>query len=342
MSLPRFLPGDGSGNVAPAVTDIIGEVFDLFVPGLVVARTLGTWRNARPSGRALGLALEANLLTAPTAGDASNYWEIRAVDAVGATMLLPISSNGVTHYSLNSGTAVVIARPKLNAGFPSGDATILAEGIKFKPTQNLAVAGLIASFAISNFNDTTNFGTRQVRASLLDATGAVLAAASANTTGPVITDVQALFGTPVGLVSGRTYYAVFDIIQSYSAIAGTAGNAASGTDPGMATPAAYTAQPAPITMVGLGGCSLTNGDGTTPRAAVLGETVTDAIRANLAPHQSWVDGTATPLAAIGLLGLAETATFQGDVTLSYVAIGAPAAGAAGSDVNMRLVLGAAA
>lgn len=334
--------------------DIAAEAVSFFVPGVVTARTIGRWRNRRATSTALLGALEANLLTAPTAGDAANYWRLTCTDSAGATVVLPLSVAGQAFYDLDQVAGVALIDPW--SGKPValnyGDSSMAGARFAFVPTQNMALGGV--SFS-ANVTATTTTLARRVRAQLHrqedDGTWSTMATAYAYTKAGQSSSTfdRLAFVWPLTqpVVAGRRYFHTIDIFEVWES--GQWGFPATQPRLNLKAPDYNDAVPNAGTPANLSPAGQTDtakisvdvsknpgGDGairalTWPALAAspVGTQATDfAVAATIISAGMWAaTGTASG-----------TAPLQGDLTFGLSLVGAPAAGAAGADLNFRALL----
>ena len=319
-----------------AITADPVQSFHLFRPGAVAGGVLlGKWSNTNRSRATYVQALQANLATAPTGGDATNHYRLRATDGAGRDVVLPLSTAGVAHYSLDQGSGVAIARPLLPGG---AGTTTHAATLPFIPSQPLVVTGayLPKLGLIRNSDGVILSGT--VRASLLDANFQTLA--EAYTDVATAANYAALgeagwaFPLSVSLTAGLRYHLAFDHWDWYP---GSVGNqeirlyfpSQSGVDP--------AAQPVALDSAARRGIdSSANADipaqfgGITWQHAAPGSVLPPGVPAF----------TSTPqLVPCSLLGSPSGAVkLTGSLTFHLDAIGAAVAGAAGADLNVHALL----
>lgn len=342
------------------------EVFGLFAPGAVAARTLGVWGNQRPSRSAICTRLEANLLTPPTAGDASNYWRVRLADGVGGAMVLPISSAGVGHYMLDQGSGAEI----FQGNSPGNGVTQTSSGvhgvsIPIRTTAQMVVTGVkIQTGWGFVFGTSGEFGAGiggvPMRASILDAAGnrlasAVIKSAAANTM------KMMYFAFPVSLTLAAltTYHVALDVFDAADNYGDASQGFFCGNSSNYVASGPATIQPGSVPgRVILGTSGSPQWRASNPGAAVdsagapfdwpaalagkvpyrTSNSGTLAAGQNIADSTTNAGGQAWFLRmAWSIIGSGGGTVLTGDVTASLESTGAPAAGAAGADLNLRAV-----
>lgn len=313
------------------------EEWSFFYPGLVApTNPIAKWRNRNPSDQATVMAIQANLITAPTAGDAANFYELVLKDIEGKTLTVPISTAGQNYYDLDNlvGTQLF--------GFGTGTAWTsfsLGSMWEFKPTGTFTVGGWFAPYLgclAGDFFATTIALT--ARFILWDANWNNIAEATASIPAGSNqrTNVSFAFPTTEQLVAGQVYRLTLDLI----------GNGQYGEQN----------NPYTILLAGING-TINPGDYTTQRTALL--TANNIPPAGLYgfdwPQLPAGTATYTINAATGtkvvltagagrwsggaVLGTPSgVVPMNGDITASLAAVGAPVAGAAGSNLNARALI----
>lgn len=318
------------------------EVTCLFSPGVVAARTIGKWRNRRVSQRAYLAALEANLATAPTAGDAANGWRLKVTDGAGGTALLPISTAAETFYGLDQGDGTELVRPfpvipdpaTNSTSLGGGSGGLLGRAFAFVPSQALVITGLSA--LLKTGSGTADFGL-QARGALLDASKVELAAGYGSTISAQVRRVRFPFPLAIPLTAGETYFFAFDIFQTaYLAPGADAG--------GASTPALYYytgaagSQAIPGTQPAVGVRVETQKalDAPVPFEWVnFGDPVLPNTPETRFADQPWGTGLGDVTAFGSPSG---AAPLVGDLTFALESFGVPPAGSEGADLNLRAVI----
>jgi hypothetical protein len=320
------------------------EEFSLFVPGVIAAGTLGVWKNTRATATATLLALEANFLTAQTTADVANFFKLIATDANGANAVLPFTTANGKHFTLNQAN-VNIAQPSTNAesGAATQDNGFVGYLSSFVPSQQLVIAGFRMNLGVCAFGTFTPI-TCRIRCTLYDTNMSPLATATV-TSNQAKGDIHWSFPLSVVLTSGAKYLIGLDTFQDAPSIA--AGSAAS-LSFSNTNGAANGAQPIGSLAATSWNASAFPGNGvpTPPADATWPDILPGgkyasggyAVGGNTtAADRIWVVGGYRPASA--LVGSPGPAAFAGDVTLSIGTTGAPIGTAAGSNVNVRALLG---
>lgn len=371
-----------------AANAAVAEPVHFFVPGAMAAKTVGRWRNRRAKGAGTLALMEANLLTAPTAGDVSNFWRITVTDTQGSVVQLPISAAGQAFYDLNQlGLNKVVDAGTYDPSTWAGGHSAINGALIHQviPSQAIVVGGASAQLGIINtlfFTAVT--GGKAIRCTILDSSYNVLREATVYTSGTLDKaatsgGVEALtwnFDEVLGLTAGATYFVAFDMFQSWALADPSYSQRGSiGMQLGLATnqsgnlPASSVqsidgvAPGASVQFPSVTYLSVQVDDGTnafwsdpTQRAAntakVHALTVQQCLagtsggicgpRANTSTGQFLAEFTQLVNIASGawgvLGGASGVAPSYGDLTVAVSSVGAPAAGAAGSDLNLRLVM----
>lgn len=342
------------------------EEFSLYVPGAVAAGTAGVWQNTRPSGTAELTALEVNLTTAPTSGDASNFYAVKVADASGTNGVLGISSAGVRHYMLNKGDGIKIARYRdvdLSANLYPTDYRAMIQ--KVTPTQALTVTGFEAACCpvashtgnvVAGSSGSAVYYAGRIRGVLLDSAGNVLGSAVVN--GGTFTNSSQvaatfaanlrkfIFPLSVTLTANATYYVGLELVDNPAPPWGLQSTNDSNA-PRLAIGIGQT-QPAgqPLDLAGdkstglrrlLAGAAYASGLAVDwdDAAAVAG-----AWAGSGSAYTSNPTTTATPYpVTYALIGSGGTLSLVGDVTLSVQLTGAAPADP-GSGINVRALFAA--
>lgn len=324
-------------------------------PGLVSARTLGKWRNRTSKGTGTLAVLEANLTVAPTAsGTGTDRWEVRATDSHGNTIVLPISTTGQTYYELDRSTGAPIIDPWFGKPNDSGFGRSGVAGFRwtFTPTQDLDLA---AFSALLSFRDGANQNpATRVRGSLFrvntDRSWTLLAKSYAWTLGHGSdwdrTGADALrfaFPVTVPVKAGVTYAITVDTFETYVVGLGMNlwapdqfANPVESVNPGV---------PATVNDVNSGDAGVVPKVGATAAdmAAVSWEALATLPPGTSSPTYTIDDGQVpTKIHQVGCWRIFGTisgaAPAYGDLTFSIAALGTPAAGTAGTDLNLRAVI----
>lgn len=330
----------------------VAEFFNLFTPGAVAAGQLGLWRNRRPLGDGTLSVIDAYAKTAPTpdAAPTTNYWRLVATDSAGTAVVLPLSQDAANFHSLDRGAGVALVAPwtGVSGTVPNG----LAFAQKFRPTQGMVIGGatLNGSLVLQTTGLPAITAGYRVRAVLTDANGVVLATAYTWIT--AATQWNFTFDRAQQLTAGTDYFFAWDLGLD---VAGQNGGLCdmrmqSATDATMATGT-------PVRLFGAGGdavgviapgvanniwCLRRLGLDRAAPANITGAALVAKVIAN--DGSNWnadiiIQGANASSGRWTLNGTASgLAPIAGDLTWSYGAVGAPAAGSGGSDVNIRAVI----
>lgn len=364
----------------------VAEPVHFFVPGAVSARTIGRWRNRRAKGSGTLAIMEANFLTAPTAGDGTNFWRATVTDSLGHTVQLPLSAAGKTFYDLNqlgSNKVVDVGSYAGSGSDSSSGGGSVAMIHTVVPSQPVTIGGATVWLAVVNSNTAAAVGGAPVRCTILDAAGNVLREATAFTSG-TLDDTVANSGNEnlvfnfdevLQLQTGTSYYVAFDALQAFALANGYAtrsfiqiaswGKVTGGV--GALLPAGsvlnidgVTPGTSPINRLAYGAVVADNSNNpfwqgapgpvnvalvnsTTVQQLIQGTTPAGFIGAKVPSPGThilnWQSASQPTAGAWGLLGgVSGVAPSYGDLTVALSSVGAPAAGAAGSDLNLRFVM----
>lgn len=335
--------------------DTASEVVSLFAPGLVAAKTLGKWRNRRANGTSTLAVMEANLGTVGTAGDATNFFKVVATDSAGVSAVLPISNPlGQSFYDLDRVAGAKIVDPWTG----KGTGTVSQSGgagwaLPFVPSQPLFCAGFTATFNV--LNAANNAVTAKVRGQLwqqnADKTLTLLSTAYVSSIAGgainVLSPYSFDFPFTIPLSSGVRYFFTFDIFEAFDN-----GTACQVMQAGFADAfgtTTNTGQPAAFGTYGVAG---TDGVRVVARntATVAGmnaltwDTIAQITANGSLPAGAGFlntsGGSNQMSAGVWAMNgtLSALAPLSGDITFTIAAQGAPGAGTAGSDLNLRALI----
>lgn len=338
---------DGQSLLLNTVSIDAPEVFDIFVPGVLSAATLGVWHNGRANNRANLISLELNALTPQSTASATDYYEVQLADAAGNKLTLPLTVASQAHY-VNSVGPSTIAQPYLPGTGTTNDVNKVGYAAPFQPTEGMSIVGIgiAAGLYLSNQSTTgvVSYPTGQIRVSLLDDNENVLATGhvtypGTNSTGapanPAVNIPTAIleFAEAVALTADTTYWIVWDVFENgYIDSNGDSLALAAVTADG----AAQSGQPITIAVNGYDAYLLSgtgsNSDPTLPAQLTKGALPTGY----QVDNASWTGNFAQYSPA--LIGSGTSVLLIGDATMSVVAVGAPVATDAPTNTNIRALL----
>ncbi len=291
--------------------------------------------------------IDASFSVAPTAGDVSNYFRVTATDAIGTSVVLPLSTAGQRHYQLDRGAGAELVKPW--TGALGGSPASVGHVHEFTPTQGMTVSAV--SWTGSAARTIPGFGiyydvALRVRARLLTADYQPIAGADGYAqigTGADQLRHVVYFTDAAALTAGTTYRVAFDCFDDAT------GLPFNGTFSEF-THLLPTAQPSGSAPAG--GLPVTLGAVTVAHIqAHNGTMLTAGIRAlNWPDFPHYVSGAKPAPAGLiqsqsnsqgmwSLLGAPSgVAPVRGDLLFTLDAVGVPPAGAAGTDLNIRAVL----